>query len=521
MAKVYGIDLGTTYSCIACLNAYGQPEVIPNFAGFRTTPSVVYFSPDQETCIVGESAKNSQVADYEETVSFIKREMEKDYAKPTKFPWGLTPTEISAYILRKLVDDANNYTDGPASYDVVITCPAYFGTVAREQTRQAGQIAGLNVLRVVNEPTAAAVAYGAALNQQENESKNIFVYDLGGGTFDISFINACKNEIEVLGTDGDSRLGGYDWDYCLAQEFLAEFNRANNTVLKFDGNQALLNHFMLEAEKCKIMLTSRNTTRVNLSWEGQSVRFEISREKFQMLTSDLLEKTISITQKLLQNVQAKKGIMLTDQVDVILVGGSSRMPQIQERLKDFFKDYGCSIRLRDPDECVAKGAALIADSQLVEKYQPADTPPIQLHDVTSKSYGLGIVSGEDYNKNLISHLIYKNTPLPVEKEDVFYTISNGQPRVSLRIYESDSEQKTIPVEEGNSLDVNHELLLPPNLPADTEIVVQFSLGTDGILAVTASYGDQHVAQFPVKIKGGIQEIDIQKAQTKMANTKFE
>ena len=126
---------------------------------------------------------------------------------------------------------------------------------------------------------------------------------------------------------------------------------------------------------------------------------------------------------------------------------------------------------------------------MVEKYQPADTPPIQLHDVTSKSYGLGIVSGEDYNKNLISHLIYKNTPLPVEKEDVFYTISDGQPRVSLRIYESDSEQKTIPVEEGNSLDVNHELLLPPNLPADTEIVVQFSLGTDGILAVTASYGD--------------------------------
>ena len=205
MAKVYGIDLGTTYSCIATIDPFGQPEVLSNSLGGRTTPSVVYLSPDGTSCTVGEIAKNGQVVDHENTVSFIKREMGKEYTKPTKFPQGLTPTEISARILRKLVEDANNATDGPPSYDVVITCPAYFGSTAREQTKQAGAIAGLNVLRIINEPTAAAVAYGAVLNSEQE--KYILVYDLGGGTFDISFIRAKFKDIKVLQTVVDSKLG--------------------------------------------------------------------------------------------------------------------------------------------------------------------------------------------------------------------------------------------------------------------------------------------------------------------------
>ncbi len=519
MAKVYGIDLGTTYSCVSCIDAYGQPEVLPNDLGKRTTPSVVYLSPDGKSCCVGEIAKNGQVVDYEQTVSFIKREMGKEYKKPTKFPNGLTPTEISARILRKLIEDANNATDGAPCYDVVITCPAYFGTAAREQTKQAGEIAGLNVLRIVNEPTAAAVAYGAGLNN--SREKMILVYDLGGGTFDLSLIKAQNKKIEVLVTGGDAQLGGYDWDRVLANHLLKKFNEACRTSFDFKNNADLFNHFMLIAENAKITLSSKDNCKVNVAWEGKSTRFDVSRSDFNSMTEHLLQKTISFTKDLLLNAKIEKGIELDSNTEVLLVGGSSRMSQITEGLKKFFAPYGCTVRLRDPDECVAKGAALVAQSELSEINIIPDPPMgVVLHDVTSKSYGLGC-SDRYTAEDIIQNIIFKNAKLPISKTETFETRFDGQQVVNLPVFETDTEVETIPRAQGIPLDSDHGLEgLPPGLPQGTQILVNFSINKEGILTVTGSYADVQI-EFPVKIKGIMQAKDIRRAKEDLSKTKFD
>lgn len=517
MAKVYGIDLGTTYSCIATIDAFGQPEVLSNCLGNRTTPSVVYFSPDGTSYTVGDIAKNGQVVDYQHTISFIKREMGKDYPKPTQFPQGLTPTEISARILRKLVEDANNATDGPPSYDVVITCPAYFGSTAREQTKQAGLIAGLNVLRIINEPTAAAVAYGAVLNSEQE--KYILVYDLGGGTFDISFIRTKHKEIEVLQTGGDAKLGGHDWDLCLAKDFLLRYNTEHNTDLKFHNNPALLNYMMLEAEKNKIILSAKKSTKVNLAWEGKSIQFEYTAEEFRKLTEHLVKKTLRITKSLLLALQSENGITLDDSVEVLLVGGSSRMPQISEHLKEFFSEYGCKVRLRDPNECVAKGAVLVAESEYIDNYAPSDSPAVSLLDVTSKTYGTDATLNGS-SEIFIHNIIFSNTALPIEEEKVFLTTSENQNVVSIAVFESDSSKKVIPMSQGVPLDTDHSLQLPPGLPKGTQIQVKFSIGKEGILNVSATAGNSQI-EFPVKLKGIMDEKELRKAKNDLGKMESE
>ena len=517
MAKVYGIDLGTTYSCIATIDPFGQPEVLSNSLGGRTTPSVVYFSPDGTSCTVGEIAKNGQVVDHENTVSFIKREMGKEYTRPTNFPQGLTPTEISARILRKLVDDANNATDGPPSYDVVITCPAYFGSTAREQTKQAGTIAGLNVLRIINEPTAAAVAYGAVLNSEQE--KYILVYDLGGGTFDISFIRAKLKDIKVLQTGGDAKLGGHDWDLCLAKEFLMRFNAEHNTNLKFTNNPALLNYMMLEAEKNKIFLSHRKSIRVNLAWEGKSIQFDYTAEEFRKLTDHLVKKTLRITKSLILALKSENGISLDDSVEVLLVGGSSRMPQISEQLTEFFSEYGCKVRLRDPHECVAKGAVLVAESEYIDNYTPSDDSVVKLLDVTSKTYGTDVTI-EGGSEVFIHNIIYCNTPLPIEEESGFVTSVDNQQNVSIAVFESDSTKEVIPMSKGTPLDTDHSLLLPPGLPKGTQILVKFSIGKEGILHVSATAGNSQI-EFPVKLKGIMDKEELRRAKTDLAKTELE
>ncbi len=530
MSKVYGIDLGTTYSCIACIDEYGQPMVIPNEYGEQTTPSVVYFSANGKNSTVGKIAKNSQVLDYRDTVSFIKREMGKDYKSPTDFPGGLTPTEISAVILRKLVDYANDATDGTPSRDVVITCPAYFGTTAREQTKQAGQLAGLNVLRIINEPTAAAVAYGAYLNNLKDGNsgaeKLVLIYDLGGGTFDISFIRACGNDVEVIVTGGDSHLGGYDWDLCLAEEMLKKFNKQFKTKYSFENDKALLNDFLMKAEDVKKALTSRAKTHkpaaiFSAGKDGKTLNEEVTLESFDKITEHLLEKTIALVQNVLQTAEQEKGVKLSDKVEVLLVGGSSRMPQVARRLQEFFRKYHCRIRLRDPDECVAKGAAIIANSELnLDLCGDDNNEPVELYDVTSKTYGEGC---RDINseKDLIQNLIFHNTPLPVEAVGKFFTSIENQTSIPISVFESDSDERQIDAGEGVSLDADHYLEgLPSGLPKGTDILVKYAINREGILTVTATCEGIQI-EFPVKVKGVMTPQEINKRKVLIAKMNIE
>ena len=478
MAKVYGIDLGTVNSCIACLDEFGQADLIPNSMGNRTTPSVVYFSPDGQSYTVGEIAKNGMVSDHASTVSCIKREMGTVYTKPTGFPRGLTPAEISSYILKTLVKEANAAEEARGEkpcFDVVITCPAYFGSDERKQTREAGQLAGLNVLRLINEPTAAAIAYGLK-HCRDGKEQYILVYDLGGGTFDVTLVRLCGKSFKAIATGGDKQLGGKDWDLCLAEKLLQEFNRKTGSSYSFDGNVALLNHFMLIAEDTKHSLSSKSSVQTNVGWDGKSTLLQINGRDFEKWTEHLLEKTITATRDVLAQAE-RKNVRLTADTTVVLVGGSTKMPQVIRRLEQEFASAGCKILKRSPEECVAKGAAQIGD--IIE--EPSD---ITFYDVSSKTYGTDAKKQGD-STEYVRNLIFANTELPARSEIIFHTAVPNQEAVSLKIFESNSLQKTIPVSEAKVIDGVHTLKLPPNLPAHTEITVFFELDCQGVLHVQA------------------------------------
>ena len=404
---VYGIDLGTTYSCIAQVDQFDQAIVLRNFEGDATTPSVVYFE-DENNVLVGKDAKAMLETEPEKAVSFIKREMGNDAAFDKSLnttPYHLDPSEISALILKKLVKDANDANGFPEPIkDVVITCPAYFGNKERMQTKQAGIIAGLNVLSIINEPTAAAIAYGTKVD----ERKTILVYDLGGGTFDVTIILVNKGAIKVIATGGDHHLGGVDWDTELASYMLDAFNSANDTNFSFDGDTMLKNTLLNMAENKKKLLTGKNKVNVNINWEGKSAILEIAR---------------------------KKGFEKID--EFLLVGGSSRMPQVKARID---QEYGVDARIGDVDEVVAKGAAIYAMneaySQAVQEYEEGDRDdrpaPIRgdrarVMNVTSKTYGLGLV------ENKVGNMIFANTSLPFSFKREFCTAYENQHVLTLPI----------------------------------------------------------------------------------------
>ncbi len=506
---IYGIDLGTTYSCIAYVNEFEQAEILPNFEGEKTTPSVVAYGEDVKSITIGKEAKNGQVTDSEYTVSFIKREIGKEYTPPTPFPHNQTPTEISARILKKLVDDANLAKDGAPCYDVVITCPAYFGTVAREQTKQAGIIAGLNVLRIVNEPTAAAIAYGK--KYKGNGEKYILVYDLGGGTFDITLIRIRGNSYKVVVTGGNAALGGYDWDLCLAEKLLERFNRECSTDYSFANDAALKNKFMLYAEDLKKMLTAKEKTKANIGYGGYSVQFPVTRSEFDCWTKGLLDKTIELTQDLLDEAK-KKGFSLSKDSDILMVGGSSRMPQVALRLHREFDPSGCKILLQDPDECVAKGAAQIGD--IIEDTDTAEDMPTTFYDVTAKTYGTDIFLNGEIQ---VSNLIFANAALPARGDRTFATSYDNQDYIPINVYESDSREKIIKESEGICLDREHNLPLPPDLPKGSPIDVRFEVDKQGILHVQASALSQNL-EFELNVKGILSEEELQRAKELLENS---
>lgn len=502
---VYGIDLGTTYSCIAQVDNFDQPVVLTNFEGQQTTPSVVYFE-NKDKAIVGNDAKGMLATEPQNCVSFVKRSMGVDEAfdkSKNNFPYHYDPSEISALILKKLVKDANDLGDNPQDVkDVVITCPAYFGTKERMQTKQAGEIAGLNVLAIINEPTAAAISYG----MKTTEKKTVLVYDLGGGTFDVTIINVNNGAIKVIATGGDHHLGGVDWDTELANYMLDQLNEQTGGNYSMD-NEELKYMLLLEAEREKKILSAKESVRCNLQYDGQTARFEVTREMFDALTQTHLDETIDATRKVI-DVARDKGY--TDTMDFLLVGGSSRMPQVKKRLD---AEFNCNAKLTDPDQCVAKGAAIYAMNeaynQAIQDYEAGDAdekpkplvgPKARVVNVTSKTYGTdAVVDGTP----LVANILFANTSLPAQKAETFQTQIDHQKIIPIKVFESDftnPDTEHFVEEKFCTLLEDRKLQITRDWPIGTPINVTFEVDSEGILHVHASVSDEAL-DFTLKITG--------------------
>lgn len=498
--NVFGIDLGTTYSCVAQIDKQEQAVVLRNFEGFATTPSVVYFE-DEKTAVVGEEAKNQLEVEPEKTVCFVKREIGVDasYDKVSnRFPYHYDPTEISAFILKKIVKDANCVRESEGLEpinDVVITCPAYFGTKERMQTKQAGIAAGLNVLAIINEPVAAAISYGVKMDK----SQTVLVYDLGGGTFDVSVIKITRGKIQVVVTGGDHHLGGADWDLAVSEFLLDEFNKENGTSYNLDSDVHLKNLLLLQAEKAKKSLSAKERAMVNFQYEGQSARVALTREKFDELTEGLLEQTLSYVESTIEDSK-KKGVETFDKV--LLVGGSSRMPQIKAAVD---KRLNCNASLTDPDECVAKGAAIFAMNksyeEAIEAFENGETEECPnmvkysttIVNVTSKTYGTSV------NDDEVDNLIMANTTLPTEGKGHYVTAKDNQRSVPIDVWESNETEKIIKRALAECLDEG-SLAVTRDWPKGTPIEMIVRIDSEGLMSVWGKIGDD-IKEYNLKIAG--------------------
>ena len=520
---VFGIDLGTTYSCVAQVDEFDRPTVQKNFDGNNTTPSVVYFE-QKDKVLVGDVAKEMMKTEPEKTVAFVKREISKDesYDNPGKFPFGTDPTIISSHILKKIVKDANDASQNPIPVNkVVITCPAYFGTKERMRTKQAGEIAGLEVLAVINEPTAAAIAYGMKLD----ENKTVLVYDLGGGTFDVTVIRVSDKTITVMATDGNHQLGGYDWDKMLADYVLSKFNQEHGTNYTMDSNSTLRNTLMLEAENKKKQLSQRESVNFIVDFEGKSLKVPISRVDFNQLTEVLLDETIDKTTEVIEKAK-EKGAMKID--EILLVGGSSRMPQVKERVD---AELQCDSKLTDPDECVAKGAAIYAlnesYSAAMDEYNDGDRDEkpknisqksqVRVVNVTSKNYGVGCLVGDLYK---VKNIIFSNTSLNnCSANTQLQTRYDNQREIGLPVYESDCNDNYID-EEAAELLIEKDLVLSKNWPKATPIDIQFQINGEGILNIIAQVENDKI-EFEVSLKGVMDVEQLKRAKLMVERTTVE
>lgn len=534
--KAFGIDLGTTYSCISYVDdVTGEPVVVDNMEGTNVTPSIVYFE-DDSSFTVGDVAKESAVVYPESTCEFVKRKMGIDKVAITVGGKDFAPELVSLLILRKLVADAETALDTKIE-DVVITCPAYFGIAEKTATQEAGKLAGLNVLEIINEPTAAALCYGSLRGV---EDKVILVYDLGGGTFDVTIIRVTPKEIVAIATDGNHQLGGKDWDKALMEYLEDEFRSQKDFDDAFDLEAT--QDLQLKAEKAKQQLTAKPQTKVIVMASGVKASIEVTRETFDDITSVLLRQTIDKTKDAIA-AAAKKGVTGID--EIILVGGSCKMPQVKAAVETEFADI--PIKMFEPNTAVAKGAAIHADNlkkgqaglqewkedmeavleeinkkrskeeqvtiddlmseeisgEIMEQVEKTiertggdmekakfflgggvrkESGPV-LRNITSKSFGVEVlVDAAGGRVSKIRNLITKQDPVPVTISQEFGTAYPNQQTAEIVVYETDITDEVYDIDGLEPLGTAI-LELPGNLPEDAPIEITFGLTTDGLLKV--------------------------------------
>ena len=486
MSKIIGIDLGTTNSCVSVMEG-GEPVVIANAEGNRTTPSVVAFSKTGER-MVGQIAKRQAVTNADRTVSSIKRHMGESY-KVTIDGKGYTPQEISAMILQKLKADAEAYLGGPVT-EAVITVPAYFNDAQRQATKDAGKIAGLDVKRIINEPTAAALAYGV---DKEAEQK-IMVYDLGGGTFDVSILDIGDGVIEVLATAGNTHLGGDDFDKCIIDWMVADFKRCEGIDLS--GDKVAMQRLKEAAEKAKIELSGVTSTEINLPYitadanGTKHLNMTLTRAKFNELTAHLVEATMGPVRQAMSDA----GLKASDLSKVLLVGGSTRIPAVQDAVKSITGREG--FKGINPDECVAVGAAIQGG------VLGGDVKGLLLLDVTPLSLGIETMGG------VFTRLIDRNTTIPVNKKQIFSTAADGQTAVEVHVLQGEREMAAYNKTLGR-FQLSGIAPAPRGVP---QIEVSFDIDANGIVNVSAKdLGTGKEQNITITASSNLSKEDIDKA----------